>query len=84
MLRWDGERLLRGWRASGFGREPRLPEGLALFGAPCLHRGLAWVAGVRPSEATPDQLECWLVGLDPATGRALRQRAAGQRAARGA
>jgi outer membrane protein assembly factor BamB len=68
MLRWDGERLLKGWRASGFGLSPRLPERLAAFGAPCLHLGVLWVAGVRPSEATPDQVECWLVGLDPATG----------------
>jgi outer membrane protein assembly factor BamB len=28
---------------------------------------------VRPSEATPDLLECWLVGLEPATGEPRRR-----------
>lgn len=73
MLRWDGARLLRGWRAGSLGSAHGLPPGLALFGAPCLHHGLAWVAGTRLTEATSDQLECWLVGLDPATGRPVRQ-----------
>lgn len=72
MVRWDGERLLKGWRASGFGSQPRLPQGLSVFGAPCLHMGLAWVAGVRPSQATSDEVECWLVGLEPGTGEPQR------------
>ncbi|MFM8980002.1 MAG: PQQ-binding-like beta-propeller repeat protein [Planctomycetia bacterium] len=72
MVRWDGERLLKGWRATGFGSAPRLPQALAVFGAPCLHMGLLWIAGVRPSQATSDEVECWLVGLDPATGEPLR------------
>jgi hypothetical protein len=73
MLRWDGARLLRGWRAGSLGFDAGLPAALALFGAPCLCQGLAWVAGTRLTEATADQLECWLVGLDPATGRPVRQ-----------
>jgi outer membrane protein assembly factor BamB len=87
-LWWDGGTLMRRWTAGvrpgrtvwprAGGAEPtapraELPEGLALFGAPCLAGGLVWVAGVRGSEATGDRQECWLVGLDPDTGAPTRQ-----------
>jgi hypothetical protein len=79
MRRWvaGGNPARAAWPRPGAERDggpaAMLPEGLALFGAPCLARGLLWVAGVRGTEATSDQQECWLVGLDPETGRPRRQ-----------
>lgn len=70
---WDGTTLMRRWAAGGPQRRAPLLEGVALFGAPCLYRGLVWAAGVRPTEVTSDRVEAWLVGLDPETGHARRQ-----------
>jgi outer membrane protein assembly factor BamB len=69
---WNGTELERLWRVGGTGTEDALPAGLSLHGAPCVYRGLAWVAGARPTEATADRLEAWLVALDEG-GRPVRQ-----------
>ena len=61
---WNGAALERLWRVGGVGTDERVPPGLSLYGAPCIYRGLVWVAGARPTEATADRLEAWLVGLD--------------------
>lgn len=57
------------WRAGGVHAAPGLPEHTSLYGSPLLYRGLLWAAGVRGTK-TKDQVESWLVALDPKTGAA--------------
>lgn len=70
---WDGSTLLRRWSVGSSAAPSPLPARLSLYGAPCLYQGRLWLAGVRPSEATSDRLEAWLVAFDPASGVPTRQ-----------
>jgi hypothetical protein len=70
---WSGRALTPLWHTGGLAPTSQL-NGLAydtrLYGAPVVYRGLVWVAGVRPAQATQDRWEAWLFALDPHTGQA--------------